>query len=165
MTLFQSYVGMSTATIRAAGTIRDMSPATAKKTAPDTAKVLVFSDRADVREQVMMAVGRRPAADVRRLTWREASTVGEVVVACEAGEVDLLVLDAEAQPTGGMGISRQLRNELEHCPPICLLLMREADRWLANWSRAEGVLTRPLDPVRAAAVIADLVRSARLPVG
>ena len=120
--------------------------------------VLVFSDDPAVRERIRMAVGRRPAADVGQVRYLEASTGAEVVAAVDAGGVDLLLLDGEAQPTGGMGISRQLKNEIADCPLICLVLARKDDRWLANWSQADATLSHPLDPLHAAEVVADLLR-------
>ena len=120
--------------------------------------VLVFSDDPAVRERIRMAVGRRPAADVGQVRYLEASTGAEVVAAVDAGGVDLLLLDGEAQPTGGMGISRQLKNEIADCPLICLVLARKDDRWLANWSQADATLAHPLDPLHAAEVVADLLR-------
>jgi DNA-binding response OmpR family regulator len=90
--------------------------------------------------------------------YLEASTGAEVVAAVDAGGVDLLLLDGEAQPTGGMGISRQLKNEIADCPLICLVLARKDDRWLANWSQADATLSHPLDPLHAAEVVADLLR-------
>jgi DNA-binding response OmpR family regulator len=120
--------------------------------------VLVFSDDPAVRERIRMAVGRRPAADVGQVRYLEASTGAEVVAAVDAGGVDLLLLDGEAHPTGGMGLSRQLKNEIDDCPLICLVLARKDDRWLANWSQADATLAHPLDPLYAAEVVADLLR-------
>lgn len=122
------------------------------------ATVLVYSDDPAVRERIRMAAGRRPAADVGPITWVEASTGDEVVALTDAGGLDLLILDAEAWPTGGMGIARQLKHEIDDCPPVCLVLARQADRWLATWAQAEAVLTHPLDPVAAAATVAELLR-------
>lgn len=131
-----------------------MTPASA---APAT--VLVYSDDAAVRERIRMAIGRRPAADVGPITWVEASTGDEVVRLTDAGGLDLLLLDAEAWPTGGMGISRQLKHEIDDCPPVCLVLARKVDRWLATWSEADAVLSHPLDPVAAASTVADVLRA------
>jgi DNA-binding response OmpR family regulator len=120
--------------------------------------VLVFSDDPAVRARIRMAVGRRPASDVRPVRYLEASTGSEVVAAVDAGGVDLLLLDGEAQPTGGMGLSRQLKNEIDDCPLICLVLARKDDRWLATWSQADATLAHPLDPLDAAEVVAGLLR-------
>ena len=120
--------------------------------------VLVFSHDPAVRERIRMSVGRRPASDVGQVRYVEASTGREVVAAVDAGGIDLLLLDGEAQPTGGMGISRQLKNEIDDCPLICLVLARADDRWLAEWSQADATLSHPLDPLVAADVVADLLR-------
>ena len=120
--------------------------------------VLVFSDVAAVREQVRGAVGRRPAPDLGRVEYVECSTGRQVVAAVDAGGIDVAILDGEAQPTGGMGISRQLKNEIADCPAICVLLARRDDRWLATWSLADATIARPLDPVTAADVVAGLLR-------
>lgn len=124
--------------------------------APTT--VIVFSHDPAVREQVRSAVGRRPAADLGRIDWVECATGAEVVARIDAGGVDVAILDGEAQPTGGMGISRQLKYEIEDCPALCVLLGRRDDRWLATWSLADAVIDRPIDPVTAAEVVAQLLR-------
>jgi DNA-binding response OmpR family regulator len=124
--------------------------------APST--VIVFSHDPAVREQVRSAVGRRPAADLGRIDWVECATGAEVVARIDAGGVDVAILDGEAQPTGGMGISRQLKYEIEDCPAVCVLLGRRDDRWLATWSLADATIDRPVDPVAAAAAVAQLLR-------
>ena len=131
-----------------------------------TQTVLVFSNNPAVREQVRTAVGRRPAADLGRIEYVECATGEEVVARIDRGGVDVAILDAEAQPTGGMGISRQLKYEITDCPAICVLLARPDDRWLATWSLADATVTRPLDPITAAEVVAGLLRdrAAGLPV-
>jgi DNA-binding response OmpR family regulator len=131
-----------------------------------TQTVLVFSHNPAVREQVRSAVGRRPAADLGRVEYVECATGDEVVARVDRGGVDVAILDAEAQPTGGMGISRQLKYEITDCPAICVLLARTDDRWLATWSLADATISRPLDPITAAEVVAGLLRdhAAGLPV-
>lgn len=129
--------------------------------ATGTSTVLVYSHRPEVREGIINAVGRRPAPDVGRVRYVEAAGIAEVLAACDAGEADLLVLDGEAQPTGGMGVATQLRHEVTDCPPIVLTVRRRDDRWLATWSRADAVLVHPLDPLEAAEVVAQVLRDAR----
>lgn len=125
--------------------------------------VLVFSHRAQVRESITNAVGRRPAPDVGRVKFLEASTIAEVLVAMDSGKVDLAILDGEAQPTGGIGLSRQLKNEITDCPPIVIAVQRRDDRWLATWSQADAVLVHPLDPLLAAETVADVLRRRGVP--
>lgn len=120
--------------------------------------VLIYSQRPEVRAQVRTAVGRRPAADLGRIDWIECSRFDEVTEQIERG-VDLAILDGEAQPTGGMGVARAMKNEIRDCPPLAVLVARPQDTWLASWSLADAVLTRPLDPVVAARQVAQLLRS------
>ncbi len=127
----------------------------------ETLSVLVFSHRPEVREAIVSAVGRRPAPDLPRIRWTEAAGVADVLAAADAGGLDLLVLDGEAQPTGGMGLARQLKNDLTACPPVLVTVRRRDDRWLATWSQADAVLVHPLDPLTAAETVADVLRRAR----
>lgn len=129
--------------------------------ATGASKVLVFSHRPEVREAIIMAVGQRPAADVGRLRYVEVGTIAEVLAQVDAGGVDLAILDGEAQPTGGMGLSRQLKNEIAQCPPVIVAVRRRDDRWLAVWSQADGVIVHPLDPLAAAETVADVLRAHR----
>ncbi|MGY1603380.1 hypothetical protein [Geodermatophilus sp. SYSU D00815] len=122
------------------------------------ATVLVYSSRPEVREAVRTAVGRRPAPDVGPLTWVECVTGDEVVTAVDLGGIDLCILDGEAQPTGGLALARQLKEELLDCPALCVLIARQPDRWLAHWSMADGTLPFPVDPLTAPAVVAELLR-------
>jgi DNA-binding response OmpR family regulator len=129
--------------------------------AAETLTVLVFSHRPEVRESITMAIGRRPAPDLGRVRFVEAGGIAEVIAAMDGGGVDLAILDGEAQPTGGMGVSRQLKNEITDCPPIVVTVRRRDDRWLATWSQADAVLVHPLDPLAAAETVADVLRRSR----
>ena len=64
----------------------------------------------------------------------EAATRAEVMEAVDTTEIDLLVLDGEATPAGGLGIARQLKDEVSDCPPTCVVIARAADRWLAAYA-------------------------------
>mgnify|MGYP001343181667 CR=1 FL=1 len=127
-----------------------------------TATVLVYSDNATTREQVRLAAGRRPAADVPQVEYLECATLPAVLSALERGGVDACVLDGEASPAGGMGVCRQIKDEIFGCPPVLLLIGRPQDAWLATWSRAEAAVPHPLDPAAVASALADLLRSRQL---
>jgi DNA-binding response OmpR family regulator len=127
-------------------------------------KILVFSHRPEVRETIITAIGRRPAADLGRVEYHEAGTISDVLMEMDAGTVDLAILDGEAQPTGGIGLCRQLKNEIDACPPIVIAIRRKDDRWLATWSQADAVIVHPLDPLAAAETVADVLRDKQLPV-
>lgn len=123
-----------------------------------TATVLVYSDNASTREQVRLATGRRPAADVPAVEFIECATLPAVLKELDRGGVDVCVLDGEATPIGGMGVCRQLKDEIFRCPPVLLLMGRPQDAWLATWSRAEAAVTLPVDPVEFANSLASLLR-------
>ncbi|GAB2461393.1 hypothetical protein [Jatrophihabitans fulvus] len=125
---------------------------------PDRVTVLVYSNHADVRAAVRTAVGRRPAPDTGRIDWVECETNAEVVKELDRGDIDVAILDGEAQPTGGMGLARQFKFELDDCPPIVVLIARRQDGWLASWSLADAVINTPIDPVESAAVVAEQLR-------
>ncbi|MBW8090503.1 MULTISPECIES: hypothetical protein [Streptomyces] len=129
-----------------------------------TATVLVYSDDASTREQVRLAAGRRPAADLPPVEFLECATLPAVLSALEEGGVDVCVLDGEAVPAGGMGVCRQIKDEIFQCPPVLLLIGRPQDAWLATWSRAEAAVAHPVDPVALADALAGLLRK-RLAVG
>lgn len=121
------------------------------------ATVLVYSSSAATRERVMSALGRRPAPGLE-LEFVEAATGDEVVRACDEGGIDVAVLDGEAAPTGGIGLGRQLKFELDAPPPVLLLVGRRDDAWLATWSRAEAVTPHPIDAVRISEAVVGLLQ-------
>src|SRR3954464_15154592 len=137
-----------------------VSPASdASRTSSMPATVLVYTHRPEGRDAVRTAIGRRPAADVGLLNWIECHTGDEVVATVDAGGVDLCILDGEAQPTGGLALARQLDQEVADRPAVCVLIARQPDRWLAHWSRAEGTLPMPIDPLTAPGAGAGLLRA------
>lgn len=123
-----------------------------------TATVLVYSHNANTREQVRLAAGRRPAADVPPVEFLECATLPAVLKALDKGGIDVCVLDGEAVPAGGMGVCRQIKDEVFNCPPVLLLIGRPQDAWLATWSRAESAVTLPVDPVEFPEALASLLR-------
>ncbi len=119
--------------------------------------VLVYSDDAAVRDRVRTSVGRRPSPELGPLEYLEADTGEGAVRAVHNGSVDLCILDGEAWPTGGMAVCRQLYEELEHPPPVLLLIGRRDDAWLGTWSRADAMVLHPLDPVEVTAAAVQLL--------
>lgn len=120
--------------------------------------VLVYSDDITTRERIRLAVGRRPATDVSRIDYVECATQRAVVETVDRGGIDVLILDGEAVPTGGMGICRQLKDEIYNCPPILILTGRRDDAWLAAWSRADVSVPHPIDGITLAPAVAELMR-------
>ncbi len=121
-------------------------------------RVLVYSSNSLTRTAVTTALGRRPAPELPQLEYIECATAPAVLRTMDAGGVDLAILDGEAAPSGGMGIARQLKDEIYQCPPIMVLIGRPQDAWLATWSRADGVVSHPLDPLVLAEAVGALLR-------
>ena len=124
-----------------------------------THTVVVYSDDAAVRDQVRTAVGRRPASDLGRIEWVECTSGPEVLAVVDAGGVDVCVLDGEAWPTGGLGLAKQMKDELSDCPHTLVLIARRDDRWLATWSLADAVASHPVDPPALTDAVAGLLRA------
>jgi hypothetical protein len=122
-------------------------------------KVLVYSDDVTTRQQVILALGRRPHPDLPEVTYVEVATEPVVIQNMDAGGIDLAVLDGEAVPAGGMGIAKQLKDEIYRCPPILVLTGRPQDAWLATWSRAEAAVPHPIDPIQLSEAVVGLLRS------
>src|SRR4051794_20870658 len=110
-------------------------------------KVLVYSDDSHTRAEVILALGRRPHPDLPEIEYVECATEPVVIATMDAGGIDLAILDGEAVPAGGMGIARQLKDEIFRCPPLLVLTGRPEDGWLATWSRAEAAVPHPIDPL------------------
>jgi DNA-binding NarL/FixJ family response regulator len=131
---------------------------------PRRATVLVYSSDASVRDRVRVALGSRPSPDLE-VQLLEASTGDEVVQTCDRGAIDLVVLDGEATPTGGLGLCRQLKSELDDAPPVLVILGRRDDAWLATWSRAEGVVMHPVDALKITDAVLSLLHRGAVGVG
>ena len=111
-----------------------------------------------MRNQVQLALGLRPHPDLPKVEYVEVATEAVVIQHMDTGTIDLAILDGEAVPAGGMGIARQLKDEIYQCPPVLVLIGRPQDAWLATWSRAEAAVPHPLDPMQLADVVIRLLR-------
>lgn len=133
-------------------------PSTSSADGIHRVRVLLYSDDITTRDAVRAAAGRRPARDVEVASWQECATAEAVIEAMDAGGFDVVVLDGEAAPVGGLGLCRQLKNEIFRCPPILVLTGRPQDAWLAGWSLADDAVPHPLDPIAVAEAVAGLAR-------
>lgn len=124
-------------------------------------KILVYSDDADTRSQVILALGRHPHPDLPEAEYVEVATEPVVLQQMDSGVIDLAILDGEAVPAGGMGIAKQMKDEIFQCPPILVLTGRPQDAWLATWSRADGAVPHPIDPLQLAETVLRLLRGTR----
>jgi DNA-binding response OmpR family regulator len=129
--------------------------------APRPITILLYSDDRETRASVRMAIGRRVAADLPPVEWTECATPPAVIAAVDGSAFDLLILDGEAAPAGGLGLCKQLKDEKFECPPVLVLTGRPQDAWLATWSRADAAVPHPLDPRALAEAVAGLARRSR----
>lgn len=121
-------------------------------------QVVVFSSHAGTRQQIKRALGRLPDERLGSPAIREVATGPAVRDQIGKGAVDLVVLDAESTPTGGLGIAKQLKDELLQCPPVVVVIARPDDRWLAEWSGADAVVMQPVDPLALTDAVVPLLR-------
>ena len=127
--------------------------------------IVVYSDDLTVRAHIAAALGTSVAPDLAPHTIVEFATgpalrlyVDNKARSADHG-IDLFILDGEAAPEGGMGVARQLKDELFNCPPVLVITARKEDAWLATWSRAEANVLHPIDPFTLAHTVADLLRA------
>jgi DNA-binding response OmpR family regulator len=125
--------------------------------AQDPPVILVYSDDADTRAEIMLALGPRPHPDLPVAEYVEVATEPVVLQQMDSGSVDLAILDGEAVPAGGLGIAKQMKDEIYHCPPILVLTGRPQDAWLATWSRADAAVPHPIDPMQLSRAVAGLL--------
>jgi DNA-binding response OmpR family regulator len=122
--------------------------------------VLLYSDDPKVRDRMRLAVGTRPAPGLE-IEFVEASDYAGCVRLVDEYEIDLLLLDGEANPGGGIGIARQIKDDRDDAPPTCVVIARAADRWLAAYAEVDATLTFPLDPVTTGTTVVELLRRTR----
>jgi len=114
--------------------------------------IVLYSDDVTVRAHVAAALGTRVAPDLAPHSITEFATGPALRLYVDGKarsgdhEIDLFILDGEAAPEGGMGVARQLKDELFNCPPVL-------------GSRAEANVLHPIDPFTLAHTVADLLRS------
>ncbi len=143
----------------AQGTSTDVVTSTGGAPRVARVSVLLYSDDFTTRDAVRVAVGRRPAKDVEVVRWHECATADAVISSVESERFDILILDGEAAKVGGLGLARQLKNEIYECPPIIVLTGRPQDSWLAAWSQADLAVPYPLDPIALTAAVTTLARA------
>ena len=120
--------------------------------------VLLYSDDPQVRDRMRLDIGTRPAADIQ-VEFVDASDYDACIRLVDTYEIDLMVLDGEAAPGGGIGIARQIKDDRPgDAPPTCLVIARAADRWLAAYAKVDATLVHPLDPVVTAQTVSELLR-------
>jgi len=108
--------------------------------------ILVYSDDATTRQEVLSAVGRRAGAGLPAIVWKETATPDAVLQEAREGDYALLILDGEAPKLGGMGLGKMVHDEVDPDLPFIALIGRPQDEWLGRWSGAEAILPYPINP-------------------
>lgn len=120
--------------------------------------VLVYSDNSLVRAAIKRAITPTPDPSIAAITLHEFGTAAALrEYFDERGRADLLIVDAEATPEGGLGVARALKDEIYQAPPIMAIIAREADRWLATWARVESITFHPINPRTLASEVAAVL--------
>jgi response regulator RpfG family c-di-GMP phosphodiesterase len=127
--------------------------------------IVLYSDDVTVREAVIGALGSKVSPDMAEHVIHQFATAAALRLFVDGKKVgtdspiDLFILDGEAVPEGGIGIARQLKDEVFNCPPVMVITGRKEDAWLAAWSRAEANVLHPVDPFTLSHTVADLLRA------
>ncbi|MCX6444357.1 MAG: hypothetical protein NTY85_02320 [Actinobacteria bacterium] len=127
--------------------------------------IALYSDDSSVRQAVIAALGTRVSPEMSEHVIHQFATGPALRLFVDSKKpgtdspIDLFILDGESVPEGGLGIARQLKDEVFHCPPVLVMTGRKADAWLAAWSRAEANVLHPVDPFTLAHTVADLLRA------
>ena len=96
-----------------------------------TPVIAIYSDNQIVRQTLIGALGTQLATDLAPHKVIEFATGPALrLFLDQKGKIDLFILDGEATPEGGMGIARQLKDEIHNCPPTLVITGRAQDAWL-----------------------------------
>ena len=129
-------------------------------------QIIVYSNDSTVRASVISALGKRAAKDLPEHEFHEFATAPALRAYIDTKNLsggfraDLFILDGETSPEGGLGVARQLKDEVFNCPPVLVITGRQEDSWLAAWSMAEASVVHPIDPFTLAKTAAELLRGA-----
>jgi DNA-binding response OmpR family regulator len=128
--------------------------------------IVIYSDDATVRNSIRTSLGTRLAPNFPENQIEEFATADALrLYAVESNRetrrrIALFILDGEATPEGGLGLAKQLKDEIFNCPPTLVIVARAQDAWLAGWSRADGVVTHPIDPFTLSKTVASVLTKA-----
>ena len=123
----------------------------------DTVNILIYSDDATTRREILTAVGRRPAKGLPEVVWTETATQAAAIEAVKEGKFALLILDAETPKLGGMGIVYRVPDAIDPNLPFINLIGRPQDEWLSRWSGAAAAVAYPIDSRELAEAVAAVL--------
>jgi CheY-like chemotaxis protein len=125
-------------------------------------RVLLVSDNPRVSTSVTTAIIGDPETDVF-----EVRTPQRAVALLDEGEqFSVVVGDADTAPSGGFFLARDIKARVQmgrDMPPVVLLLAREQDIFLSNWSQADAFVLKPVNPFDLRTVLEAVVAGDPLP--
>ena len=124
----------------------------------DCVNVLVYSDNADMRRQMMYSVGSKVAADLPEIHFIEAATWQGADLKVQENDCALLILDAETPKLGGIGFGKKVRDEYDPQMPYIVVVARPQDEWLARTSQPNAVIVSPINPRELASAVEKILR-------
>lgn len=115
-----------------------------------TVRAVVYSDDSSLHRYVVDSLGATtyPAF---------VGSYPALAALMDAGGVDLVILDGDATPAGGVDVARQLKDRFADCPPILLVVARAADAWLALMSKADATVGPGRSPLALAETVSRLM--------
>ena len=129
-------------------------------------RILVVDDEPDILETLEFSLARRGF---------DVATAADGLEGLEKAKrtpPDFMILDVMLPGCNGYEVSRMLKEWMENDPqattfPIMLLTARKVEsrdreKFIATWSRADAAVPHPLDPIRLAEVVVELL-SSRVP--
>lgn len=127
-------------------------------------RVLLVSDNPRVAMKVTTALLGDDAADTDVV---QVATPQRGVALLDAGErFTVVVGDNDTAPSGGFFLAREIKSRGQmgqDMPPVVLLIAREQDVFLSNWSQADAYVVKPIDPFDLRATIDAVVKGEPLP--
>lgn len=110
--------------------------------------VLLYSSNADTRGRIQLGLGRWLHQALPAVRYTEIATAPALLGCIHDCDADMVILDGEASPVGGLGLAKQIRDELVQRPPLLAVIGRAEDEWLARWAGVDAVVAHPIDPVK-----------------
>ena len=127
-------------------------------------KVLLVSSDPKMRELMAVAVASVERALGEPTTFFEARDGVEGIRRAWRERPDIVVAEESSSRAGAFALAKDLRGAQEPFPGgILILLDRDQDWWLAQWSGADAWFTKPVDPFALADAVIGLVRRNRNP--
>ncbi|RUP04969.1 MAG: response regulator transcription factor [Mycobacterium sp.] len=119
-----------------------------------TVRALVYSEDSSLRRHLIESLSD---TDFLAFVSCQSALLAQVLT----GGVDLVILDGDATPAGGVDVARQLKDRVADCPPILLVVARAADAWLALMSKADATVGPGRRPLALAAAVNRLTSGDR----